>query len=288
MGEEILIELRDRSLADRIGERVSTPFEYTVSMPPSQYIEEQEAILAKQRAAEADARTHSTPESMSRPIPSSPSSSEFRHQLWLSSEPTQPEIRSIVKLCKAIKRYRQANPVLNDAMRTWTDNIIGNIDLYAQHNPDSSLLPTTNDVFDQITHFTFIPVFMEMIKPYLKDSDLEIGPPPTLLQRITINVETQTEVSTDDDHPGGEWMKFNLGNPAHYPFVYTDDNTHPCAAKYIRYLSLKDGVVHQGTSGKNKPIYAAPLHARAFPTPNYCHPGIKDTDLYIFHPSSAS
>jgi len=288
MGEEILIELRDRSLTDHIGERVSTPFEYTVSTPPSQYIEEQEAILAKQRAAEADARTHSTPESMPRPVPSSPSSSEFRHQLWLSSEPTQPEIRSIVKLCKAIKRYRQANPILNDAMRTWTDNIIGSINLYAQHNPDSSLLPTTNDVFNQITHFTFIPVFMEMIGPHLEDDDSEVGPPPTLLQRITINVETQTEVSTDDDHPGGEWMKFNLGNPAHYPFVYTDNNACPRAAKYIRYLSLKDGVVHQGTSGKNKPIYATPLHARAFPTPNYHRPGIKDTDLYIFHPSSAS
>jgi len=69
-------------------------------------------------------------------------------------------------------------------MRTWMDNIIGNIDLYAQHNPDSSLLPTTNDIFDQITHFTFIPVFMEMVGPYLEDSDQEVGPPPTLLQHI--------------------------------------------------------------------------------------------------------
>ena len=104
MGEEILIELCDHPLANRIGEHVPTPFKYAVSMPPSQYIEEQEAILAEQRAAEADARTHSTPESMPHPVPSSPSSSEFRHQLWLSSDPTQSEIRAIVKLCKAIKR----------------------------------------------------------------------------------------------------------------------------------------------------------------------------------------
>jgi len=68
MGEEILIELRNCPLADHIGEHVPTPFEYTVSMPPSQYIEEQEAILADQRAAEADARTHSTPESGPRPV----------------------------------------------------------------------------------------------------------------------------------------------------------------------------------------------------------------------------
>jgi len=91
---------------------------------------------------------------------------------------------------------------------------------------------------------------MEMIGPYLEDSDQEVGPPPTLLQCITINVKTQTEVSTDDDHPGGEWMKFNLGNPAHYPFVYVDKDTCPHAAKNICYLSFKDGVIHQGTSGK--------------------------------------
>jgi len=88
IGEEILIELRDRPLADHIGECISTPFKYTVSTPPSQYIEEQEAILADQRAAKADARTHSTPESIPHPVQSSPSSSEFYHQLWLSSEPT--------------------------------------------------------------------------------------------------------------------------------------------------------------------------------------------------------
>ena len=127
-----------------------------------------------------------------------------------------------------------------------------------------------------------------MIGPYLEDSDQEVRPPPTLLQCITINVKTQTEVSMDNDHPGGEWMKFNLGNPAHYPLVYVSEDIHPHVAKYICYLSLKDGVVHQGTSGKNKPIYATPLHAHAFPTPNYHHPGIKDTDLYIFHPSSTS
>ena len=292
IGEEILIELCDRPLADRIGERVPTPFKYSVSIPPSQYIEEQEALRVELRAAEADARTHSTPESVRQGvghgIPSSPNSSEFRHQLWLNSNPTQPEIRSIVKLCKAIKRYRQANPILNDAMRTWTDNLIDSIDLYTQHNPDSSLLPTTNDTFDQITHFTFIPIFMDMIGPYIEDSEEEVGPPPTLLQRLTVHVATQTEVFTDDNHPGGEWMKFNLSNPAHYPFVLINEQLQPEAAKYIRYLSANDGVVHQGTRGKDQPIYATPLHARAFPTPNFSRPGIKDTDLYIFHPSSSS
>ena len=85
MGEKILIELCDCPLADQIGEHIPTPFEYTVSTPPSQYIEEQEALRAELRAAEADARTHSTPKSVlqgtGHGIPSSPNSSEFCHQL---------------------------------------------------------------------------------------------------------------------------------------------------------------------------------------------------------------
>ena len=129
---------------------------------------------------------------------------------------------------------------------------------------------------------------MDMIGPYIEDSEEEVGPPPTLLQRLTVHAATQTEALADDNHPGGEWMKFNLGNPAHYPFVFVNEQSQPEAAKYIRYLSANDGVVHQGTRGKDQPIYATTLHARAFPTPNFSRPGIKDTDLYIFHPSSSS
>jgi len=83
-------------------------------------------------------------------------------------------------------------------------------------------------------------------------------------------------------------MRLNPGNTSHYPLVFVGADTRPRAAKYIHYLSVNDGVVHQGTEGKDKAIYGTPLHARAFPTPNFHCPGVKDTDHTIFNPSSTS
>jgi len=83
-------------------------------------------------------------------------------------------------------------------------------------------------------------------------------------------------------------MCFNPGNTSHYPLVFIDMDARPHAAKYICYLSVNDGVVHQGTEGKDKAIYGTTLHACSYPTPNFHHPGVKDTDHTIFHPSSTS
>ena len=83
-------------------------------------------------------------------------------------------------------------------------------------------------------------------------------------------------------------MRFNLGNTSHYPLVFIGTDARPHAAKYIRYLSVNDGVVHQGTEGKDKAIYGTPLHACSYPTPNFHCPGAKDTNHTIFNPSSTS
>ena len=50
-------------------------------------------------------------------------------------------------------------------------------------------------------------------------------------------------------------MYFNLGNTSHYPLVFVDTDARPCTAKYIHYLSVNNGVIHQGTEGKDKAIY---------------------------------
>jgi len=83
-------------------------------------------------------------------------------------------------------------------------------------------------------------------------------------------------------------MRYNPGNTSHYPFSFVGTDHRPCIAKYIRYLNINDGVIHQGTDGKGKPVLGTPLHARAFPTPNFNRPGAKDTDHSIFDPSSTS
>jgi len=155
-------------------------------------------------------------------------------------------------------------------------------------------VPITDDAFDHLSYLCFIPIFTDIIDPYMEDSDGSVDtPPPTLLQRITTPAEmahasTQTEDMEDTDHPGGQWMHFNPGNTSHYPLIFIGTDARPCAAKYICYLSVNNGIVHQGTEGKNKAIYGTPLHARAFPTPNFHCPGVKDTNHTIFDPSSVS
>ena len=51
---------------------------------------------------------------------------------------------------------------------------------------------------------------------------------------------------------------------------------------------MRDGMAVQGCRKRGNPIYGMSLHARAYPHPNLTGPGIKDSDLTIFHPSSVN
>ena len=152
----------------------------------------------------------------------------------------------------------------------------------------------TDDIFDNLSHLHFIPIFTDIIDPYMEyDGGLVDTLPPSLLHHITTPAEiahtsTQMEDMEDTDHPGSQWMHFNPANSSHYPFVFVGPDHRPRIAKYICYLNVNDGVTHQGTEGKGKATYGTPLHAQAFPTPNFHHPGVKDTNHTIFDPSSTS
>jgi len=152
----------------------------------------------------------------------------------------------------------------------------------------------TDAAFNNLSHLCFIPIFTDIINPYMEDDKGSVDtPPPSLLHHLTTlaeiaHVSTQTENIQDADYPGGQWMHFNFSNTSHYPFVYINLDHRPCTAKYIHYLSVNNGVIHQGTEGKDKTVYGTPLHTQAFPTPNFRHPGVKDTDHTIFNPSSTS
>jgi len=128
-------------------------------------------------------------------------------------------------------------------------------------------VPITDKAFDDLSYLRFIPIFTDIIDPYMEDSNRSVNTPPsTLLQRISTPAEiahtsTQTENMEDTNHLGGQWMHFNPSNTSHYPFVFVGTDTRPYATKYIRYLSVNDRVVHQGTEGKDKAIYGTPLYA---------------------------
>jgi hypothetical protein len=96
-------------------------------------------------------------------------------------------------------------------------------------------------------------------------------------------------ISSDEDesdHPGDEWMLYDGSNPKHYALVFINEQNEEEVAKYIQYVSVRDDMHLQGQRSKNTPLYAVPLHARAFSIANFWQSGLRDTDLGIFDPSS--
>ena len=223
------------------------------------------------------------------PIP--PPTPDSEHRI----PPSEEEIHNIQKLARAILHYRQAHPIPLNIIKQWTNHLMSAIRIMSHSGEPTHPVLITDNTFDDLSHLCFIPIFTNIIEPYMEDSDKSVNtPPPTLLHCIPTPAEiahasTQIEdVEEDTDHPGGQWMRFNPGNTSHYPLVFIGTNARPRTAKYIRYLSVNDGVIYQGTEGKDKAIYGTPLHARSYPTPNFHRPGVKDTDHTIFHPSSTT
>ena len=151
------------------------------------------------------------------------------------------------------------------------------------------ITPTQSPCVTCIAHLTYVSAFTDKIEPYLEDAVREIGPPPTLLQRIsTPSHISVTDSEEETDHPGGDWIEYDATNPKHYPLVFINESNEEEVAKYIRYYNIGDGVHLQGRRSKFSPLYAVPLHARAYSIANFFRAGVKDTELAIFHPSATS
>ena len=297
VGEEILLELR---MAESISQRPSSPVYHPTSPPPDHYSihEAREALEAavtfeEMKIYTLDAGFTPGPSEAIRlaisPIP--PPTPDNEHCI----PPSEEEVRNVHKLARAILRYRPAHPIMLDVVKEWTDHLMTAVRIMSRSGKPAFPVLITDEAFDDLAHLRFIPIFTDLIDLYMEDSDGSVDtPPPTLLHCVPTPAEiahasTQTEEKEEDtDHPGGQWMHFNPGNTSHYPLVFISTDARPRVAKYIRYLSVNDGVVHQGTEGKDKAIYGTPLHAHSYPTPNFHRPGAKDTDHTIFDPSSTS
>src|SRR5947208_3688832 len=81
-------------------------------------------------------------------------------------------------------------------------------------------------------------------------------------------------------------MLYDGSNPKHYALIFINEKNEEEVAKYIRYISVGDDMHLQGQQSKSTPLYAVPLHARAFSITNFWQAGLQDTDLAIFDPSS--
>ena len=296
VGEEILLELHSESPAEQCS---SSPEYYPTSPPPDYYAIHEAAEALEAAAIMEEMRTYRLVNASFIPGPSEaihlaispvpPPTPNSEHCI----PPSKEEVRNVQKLERAILCYRQAHPTLLNVIKEWTDHLMGAIRVISHSRGLAHPVPITDNTFNDLSHLHFIPIFTDIIDPYMENSDGSIDTPlPTLLYCISTPVEiahasTQTEdIEEDTDHPGGQWICFNPGNTSHYPLVFIGTDARPHAAKYIHYLSVNDGAIHQGTKDKDKAIYSTPLHAQSYPTPNFYCPGVKDTDHTIFHPSS--
>jgi len=277
VGEEILLELRNTPLVDRIRGCAPSPEYHPTSPPPnaphqcyskSEALEIAEAMIVMREMGEfSTAYAGNTPgvsEAICMSIsPIPPPTPENEHCI----PPSEEEVHNMQKLAQGIIRYHAAHPTPLKIVKDWTDHLMGAIRVMSRSGEPAHPVPITNDTFDDLSHLRFIPIFINIINPYMEDSNGSVDtPPPTLLQHIATPAEmahasTQTEDTEDTDHPGGQWMCFSPSNTSHYPLVFIGTDTRLHVAKYICYLSVNDGVVHQGTEGKDKAIYGTPLHA---------------------------
>jgi hypothetical protein len=172
-------------------------------------------------------------------------------------------------------------------MKTWTDDLILAINAlsYATGREEP---PCDLQKYNKIVHLTWVPTFVNLINPY-RESPTDKAPMlliTTPSQLSVVNASAQTE--EDTDHPGNDWMLYDSTNPAHYQLLFSNKLGQAKIAKYICYISVRDGMAVQGCHKKGDPIYGMALHARAYPHPNFHSPSVKDTNLTIFHPSSVN
>ena len=149
------------------------------------------------------------------------------------------------------------------------------VPIQAMKETNSTLpLPITNVEYSRIVHLTYISAFTDKIEEYI-DLAMQDACPPSLLERIS----TPTHVSAtpthilvnsneeeDLNHPGEDWIKFDINNTKHYPLVFINEDRREELAQYIHYLNLGDGMTLQGRRTKYTAIYRTPLHARAVVT----------------------
>ena len=87
-------------------------------------------------------------------------------QLWVPEQ-----VLRTAALCRAILRYRQANPELSDAMKAWTDHLMPSIEAFAHVTPNN-LPPISIDDYNSIVHLAWVQPFTDRIEQYRESPDI--------------------------------------------------------------------------------------------------------------------
>jgi len=214
--------------------------------------------------------------------------------------PTQEDVKDVRRKCQALLKAMEEHQRLENALEAWTEGLMPAISILGNNGLDDQIFMTSFRDFSAVQHLFFVPQVLTEVEPFLDDDSVQNDPPeslgarynPTISQTsspspITINPPLSDELN-DPTHPGKGWALFDSGNPGHYPLSFINDKGQPETAKYICFHSTEEDTYLVGTQGKGEKEYATPLQARAYPSPNFNHHGVKDTDLNLFHPAHLS
>jgi len=195
--------------------------------------------------------------------------------------PTQEDISNIRKNCRALLKAMEAQRRLESALEAWTEGLMPAINILGNDGIDDKSFFTTFRDFAAVQHLFFVPQVLSEIEPFLQDDSVQSNEPvqlatcynPTISitpHSSPIPIDTPlSEELADPDHPGDGWALFDAGNPGHYPLVFLDEQNQSVVAKYICFCTTEEETHLVRTQGKGQAEYATPLHAKAYPSPNF-------------------
>jgi len=189
---------------------------------------------------------------------------------------------------------------VSGALSAWTEDLMKAINILGNDGLDDKTFKTTYRDFKVVQHLFFVPCILDLTEPYISEDSINSDEPVCFAQyQLTVTRSTSPSESIllappltsdlqDPDHPGEGWVQYDSTQPHLYPIVFLNKEGQAETAQYISYRSIGEDTHLVGVCHKGDQEYSTPLHARAFPSPNFNHSGVKDTDLNIFHPSSTS
>jgi len=196
VGEEILLELHSRPLTNCIGECAFSPEYHPTSPPPdmpyqfqskSEALEIAEARIVMKEMGEYITHYAGNTPRVSKAIqmsisPIPPPTPNSEHCIL----PSEEEVRNVQKLAWGILCYHTAHPTPLNIIKKWTDHLMPTIRIMSRSGQPTHPILIADDVFDDLSHLCFIPIFTDVINPYMEDDDRSVNtPPPSLLHHLT-------------------------------------------------------------------------------------------------------
>ena len=216
--------------------------------------------------------------------------------------PTEDNVKDVRKKCQVLLKAMEAQERLESALKVWTEDLLPAINILGNDGLDDETFSTTFHDFSAMQHLFLVPQVLDEIEPFMCDDSVQNDKPVCLTQHYNPTISLSTSPSSspvqldpplsdeldDPTHPGVGWALFNAGNTGHYPLIFLNEQDQPEIAKYICFRTVDEETYLVGTQGKGEAEYATLLYAKAYPSPNFNHRGVKDTDLNIFHPAHTS